>query len=362
MLTLLAAASLSLEPVTPGIDLSGVQAPLGGEPTRALVLGTTHLRQLPEGAFEPAHLDLVLDRLEAFAPQVIAIEAINGRGCEALRQYDALHPGVAERYCWGPAPALAVLGVSFPEAVRAMEDRLADFPAAPTAQPRREFALLFFAAGEPWSAAVQWAYLAQVDRVAEDGVTEELAGLFDRFIVSLNENNLIGVRLAVRLELQTVAALDDHSADVIQARAPDALGLVIQGLWAAGRESAQETMAEAQSFFGSPEGLLAGYRYINSPAYQQVTIDADFGRAAGTADENAVARHYVAWWQIRGLRMAANVVEAAGNAPGARVLVVTGASHKAYFDAYLDQMHGWESVSVDAVMHDQAEGGRFSSQ
>ena len=83
-----------------------------------------------------------------------------------------------------------------------------------------------------------------------------------------------------------------------------------------------------------------------------MTINADFGRAAATPDQNAVARHYVAWWQARGLRMAANVVEAAGNQPGARVLVVTGASHKAYFEAYLDQMHDWALIRVDDVMHD----------
>ena len=98
--------------------------------------------------------------------------------------------------------------------------------------------------------------------------------------------------------------------------------------------------------------MLAGYRFINAPAYQQATINADFGLAAATPDNDAVARQYVSWWQTRGLRMAANVVEAAGNEPGARMLVIVGSSHKAYFDAYLDQMHDWELIGVDAVLHD----------
>jgi len=34
------------------------------------------------------------------------------------------------------------------------------------------------------------------------------------------------------------------------------------------------------------------------------------------------------------------------------VLVIVGSSHKAYFDAYLDQMHDWELIGVDAVLHD----------
>ncbi|MBR9826963.1 MAG: hypothetical protein GYB36_14370 [Alphaproteobacteria bacterium] len=353
MLVLFAAAVLSLQPASPDIDFAGVQAPLGGEPTRALVLGTQHFSQLPDGAFEPHHMDLVLDRLEEFAPDVIAIEAINGRGCETLRQYDALHPGVADRYCFDPALALQALGLTFPEAVVAMERILADFPDAPTAEQRRSFALTFFAAGEPWSAAVQWAYLDAAERVSYNGVTDELVEQFDRLLLSHNENNQIGVRLAVRRGLQTLSAMDDHSADLIQHRSPDTLGPVIQGVWQASRDGEVGAVYEAtMSDLGSAEGLVVLHRTMNSAALQRVTIDADVGRAAATPDEDAVARHYVAWWQARGLRMAANVVEAAGNQPGARVLVVTGASHKAFFDAYLDQMLDWELVRVDDVMHD----------
>lgn len=58
------------------------------------------------------------------------------------------------------------------------------------------------------------------------------------------------------------------------------------------------------------------------------------------------------WWQTRGLRMAANVIKAAGNHPGATVLVIVGASHKPCFDACPDQRHDVELVSLDAVLHD----------
>jgi hypothetical protein len=50
--------------------------------------------------------------------------------------------------------------------------------------------------------------------------------------------------------------------------------------------------------------------------------------------------------------MAANVLEAAGNQPGAKVLVITGSSHKSYFDLYLDQMHDIELVSIESVLGD----------
>lgn len=350
MLTLLAA--FALQASEPAVDFSGVQEPLGGEPTQVLVLGTTHLNQLPEGAFDPSHLALVLERLEAFAPDIIAIEAVSGRTCDGIERYPHLYGDVFDRYCWDPAPALEGLGMSRLDAAAAVYETSQDWPEDPTPADRRRFAALQFGAGDAWPALVQWARLDPSERLAADGVTEALAERLDRLLNSRNENNQIGVALAVRLGLETLAPMDDHSADAIYAYSPDTLGPVIQSVWSADVPGVDEQRARARSYLGSAEGLLAGYRFINSPDYQRMTISADFGRAAATPDEDAVARHYVAWWQTRGLRMAANVIEAAGNQPGARVLVIVGSSHKPYFDAYLDQMHDVELISVDAVLHD----------
>jgi hypothetical protein len=99
--------------------------------------------------------------------------------------------------------------------------------------------------------------------------------------------------------------------------------------------------------FGSPEGVLKAYRHLNGVRSQQLSSAGDFGAAAAHSN---VTRQYVAWWQARGLRMAANVIEAAGNQPGAKVLVLVGASHKTYFDAYLNQMHDIELVDAQSVL------------
>lgn len=146
--------------------------------------------------------------------------------------------------------------------------------------------------------------------------------------------------------------MDDHTADFVLARAPETLWPTIQAMWGRAGEDAKAMQARQMEFLGSPEGVLAGYRFMNSPEAQRITIDVDFGAAARNPENDAVTRQYLAWWQTRGLRMAANVVEAAGNQPGAKVLVVVGASHKSYFDAYLDQMQDYEIVDVHAVLTD----------
>lgn len=352
MIIAFAAAALVAQAAEPMIDFSGVQEPLGGEPTRVLVLGTAHLSQLPQGALNPGDLDLVLERLEAFAPDIIAIEAIGGRGCDELRRYAALYEGLADTYCRDAQPALDALGMSQPEAFIAARTLLHEFPDAPSASERRALALLLYGAGEPWSAVLHWAQLEENDRIAADGLTDALAGELNAMLGSRGENNVIGVALAARLGLDSLATMDDHTADSIYAYSPDTLGPTIQSVWAQSDPENDAVLERARTYLGSPERVLSGYRYVNSAAYQQATINADFGLAAATPDNDSVARHYVSWWQTRGLRMAANVVEAAANEPGANVLVIVGSSHKAYFDAYLDQMQDWELVSVDAVMHD----------
>jgi len=335
----------------PGIDFSGVQADLAGEPTQILVLGSPHLSGMKD-EIPRADLSLLLDRLEAFAPDVIAVEAPTGEACLLLRALAKQYEGVAERYCADPAPALESLGLSEWEAVAALHTAWAEYTPEMTPPERRAFAALLYAAGEPYTATLQWSLLPPEERTAADGVSEALRDNLTKRMDRANERMSIAAEIARRVGVAQLHSMDDRLADDVLRRSRPELGPVIQSIWEKGREKARPRNEDLAQMLGSPEGVLAYYRAMNSPAYQRLTIDSDFGLAASTPDEDAVARDYLAWWQARGLRMAADVIEAAGNKPGARVLVVVGASHKAYFDAYLDQMHDVALVSVDEVLHD----------
>ena len=100
----------------------------------------------------------------------------------------------------------------------------------------------------------------------------------------------------------------------------------------------------------SPGGVVPHYRAFNSPRLQRIFVDMDFRVAMNDATSEARGRRYLAWWQTRNLRMAANITAAAAEAPGGRVLAIVGASHKPYFDAYLDQLHDVRLGDVEAVL------------
>ena len=352
-----AALGVTLGAATPlaaqsDFDFTGPDKELAGDPTRVLVLGSSHLTQISPEMVPLAHLELVLDRLETFAPDVIAIEALSGLTCDQLLRHAKLYDGVADTYCYDPTPALEQVGMTAPEARFAAEEALKTFPQEPSAADHTRLAALLLAAGERWSAALHWSYLDESERVASDRVSDGMKAYLDRLLASRNESGSIGVALARRLGLNSVAPMDDHTADLVQIRAPDTLGPALREMWSTPNDATKAARGKQYQFLGSAAKVMQGYRYLNSAEYQQVTIDADFGKAARTAENDGVTRQYLAWWQTRGLRMAANVVEAAGNQPGAKVLVIVGASHKSYFDAYLDQMQDIEIVDVDAVLTD----------
>ncbi len=315
------------------------RAPLAGAPTSVMVLGVPHLSGLPE-TFDPANLALLLDRLQGWRPDRILIEGLSGQQCDMLQRHKAQLPDVATTYCMDTGPAAAASGLDVPAALAAIDSRLADWPAEPTPAQRRELALLFLAAGEPAPALVQWLRLPPAERRAADRLTPELAAFLDATITRRNENYLIAAVLASRLGHERVWMMDDHSADIVQQGLGEDFDKAIMSLWqnpAVDARLAQEKAVQRGAV--TPRATLDMFHHYNEPAEAERAFATDFGAAMGQDTPQLHGRRYLGWWETRNLRMAANIREVAAVVPGKRLLVITGASHKGYLDAYLDLMH-----------------------
>lgn len=152
---------------------------------------------------------------------------------------------------------------------------------------------------------------------------------------------LIAAVLAARLGLERVYAMDDHTAD---ASVPDSVAAryeaAITTAW--NNPATQRRMADGKALeagLGTPGAMLAIYRYHNGPDQGQLIYDSDFGAALNEPSAERFGRGYVGYWETRNLRMAANIRDMFAATPGIRGLVIVGASHKAYIENYLDQMH-----------------------
>jgi len=352
---LLALVSLGVSaPVTakPDFDPAAWRARVKENATQVLVLGTPHLSGTPAD-FDPAVLEPLLQRLAAFKPDIIAIENLSGESLQSLRAYSGVYRETAQDY-GGRFYRLATMGwagtgLDLPAAEAEARRLLAAWPASPTPAQRRRLAAVFAASGDPHSALVQWWRLDPSERKAEDGVTPDLANALNEYDRRRNESHMIGSRLAARLGLERVYPTDDHSGDDIVYQRLEAIEA-----WMS-RPEVREAIKrpEFQAFIKAtermktPEEALAMYRWLNSPEALRLDAELQWGAMPGGP---TAARQRFAEWETRNLRMVAHIREAAAAAPGGRVLVIVGSSHKPWFDAYLSMMADIEVVDAGKVL------------
>ena len=331
------------------VDLSVLDKDMTGPRAQVLVLGSVHLSEMPE-AFKPESLEPVLARLAAFKPDVITIESIPGESCDLMARHPAAyHPQDISPYCSRPDEAKAATGLDVPAAIAEVNRTLADWPAQPTPAQRRHLAALFLAADDDASALTQWLQVPEADRRAGDGLDDALVAQLDKFATRNNESYQIAARLAARLGLQRVFAVDDHTGDNVVVSDEKAYGNAIMQAWDA---AAAQTlpMRKREEELTKSGDMLGLYRYINRPDNRRIQADSDFGAALrGTSPEH-YGQIYVAGWETRNLRMVANIRAAFREQPGARVLSIVGASHKPWFDSLLGQMQGVDIVDAEKVL------------
>ncbi|MBO9526249.1 MAG: hypothetical protein J7517_08985 [Sphingobium yanoikuyae] len=345
-------AAVSVQAAGPGFDPRALKA-VAGPPNEVMVLGTPHLSGWSKD-FDAQALVPLIDRLAAWKPQAIAVETLSGLQCDALRRAPFRYAETVETYCWDATPARQATGLDVPAATAEVERRLTAWPERPTASDRRHLAALFLAAADQGSALVQWLRLDGADRHVGDGLDAILVARLETLRQRRNEEFLIAAPLAARLGLERLEPMDDHSADRPYRNAEEekAAGAAIMKAWdneATARRKAAD--AALQPGIRTGAGVLALYRAYNAPDQAQAIYDSDFGAALKEPSPERFGRGYAGYWEVRNLRMAANIRDVFAAAPGQRMLVIVGASHKFYLQAYLDMMHDVRLVDTDAILH-----------
>ena len=149
---------------------------------------------------------------------------------------------------------------------------------------------------------------------------------------------------------QRVYGMDDHTAYVPYSD-PQAFGEALKKAWDNPVAAKRRQIGErTSSRIGDAEGVMTMYRALNDPSQARLIYDGDFGAVLEEGSPQQFGRGYVTYWETRNLRMASNIREAIGNLPGSRTLVIVGASHKWYLEAYLNQMHDVRIVSSDQIL------------
>lgn len=350
LVLLFGSTAASAQTYTP-FDTSQHKGPVAGDSNSLLVLGTPHLSQMPD-AFDADQLEPVLEKLAAWKPEAIAIEALSGPQCHFMQQYSDRYAESVDKYCSNLAIAEAATGLDVPAATAEWHKTLSQWPESPTPADRRRLASLFLAGGESASALVQWLRLPEAERRTGDGLDDALVAQLERLRVRKDESMLIAAVLAARLGLERVYTIDDHTAAL---PLPDSL---VEGYEAAittawNNPATEKRIADGKALeakLGIADTMLEIYRYHNAPGQAQLTFDSDFGAALNEPSAERFGRSYLGYWETRNLRMAANIRDMFAPTPGIRGLVIVGASHKAYIENYLDQMHDMTVIDTMDVL------------
>ncbi|MBB6226581.1 DUF5694 domain-containing protein [Polymorphobacter multimanifer] len=292
----------------------------------------------------------LLQRLAKWSPTAVASENISGLQCDAMRRQRERQAEAVETYCYDPAAAGRAVGLDVPAANAEAERMLANWPATPSAAQRRRLSLVFLAAGEPASATVQWFRLPIAERRVDRGLTKPLVAYLQAQMTRKSETELVAAQLAARSGLERVWSVDDQS--FVGAPVDEkAYGAAVARAWDNPATKARAAANEAlYAGIGQPNGLLDLYRALNAPSLAAEAYQSDWGAALTEASEQAYGRRYVAYWETRNLRMVANIREVLGRAPGTRLVAIVGASHKPYYEAYLNQMRDVTLVDVQPVL------------
>ncbi|WP_236621642.1 DUF5694 domain-containing protein [Asticcacaulis benevestitus] len=350
---LLVATSSQAQTYQPSFHPETLKGPPVGALNEVLVLGTAHLSNMPK-TFDPETLSSLLDRLAAWHPTAIATEDMSGLQCDSLRRYPARYADTVKTYCPDPTPAGKATGLDVPAANAEAERLLASWPKAPTAVQRRHLAAVFLAAGERHSALVQWLRLEPTERHPGDGLNEDLVTALDKLKDRRNETSLIAARLAARLGLERLWSVDDHSADTPDPADPveaKAFNDAIMQAWNnAATQARQADKGRLQDGLTKSDGILDMYRSFNAPEASMQTYQSDFGAAFMEPSPQGFGRKYLGYWETRNLRMVSNIRDVLGQYPGTRLLAIVGASHKGYYEAYLNQMHDVRLVDAMGVL------------
>lgn len=335
-------------------DPASAKPTLGIPPTKVMVFGVWHLDAAAD-SFKVAWLEPVLCRLRTYKPDVILTEAMPGEQVMGLDTYAAYH-GKAGQYA-GPTLEMAKAAQTQLQLTAAQALVRADSLVAIgdlTPAQRRQLAVWFVAAAEPFSATVQWLRLPPTERIAQDGVSPSLVKRLNRFIGLRSELTSIAARLAADLGLERLYGAGDHASDVVQPANADMAAAVAAepGLTDVfnHRTAAFASVPEDTMKLRSADQVMPVFKWKNSDRFGALDADAQWFSMLRSTKMGRAGRQRVAAWEAQNLQMAVAIREATAPIAGGRALLIVGAAHKPFIEAYLRSFTDVEIISVPALL------------
>jgi hypothetical protein len=317
------ALPLCAEPIT---NVNGLP------PGEILILGTRHLSDI-KGKYDPSILASLMDRLEQFKPDLIAVEALRGVDIAAMelqpvRHTQALNPYAYTQRAMGGI-AQAKLAINWSMAQDAVD---AGIVVGDSDDSRTDAILHYLAAYDYYSALLTWYRGSAEFKAAFSEKHGPVAEDFVKRLESTNEYYSIALPLAGKLGHSRLYPVDDHFDN----GAMEAAVLTMPGGWDSmlaiyGDLETHPYLVEGNSRFEAAAeagDVLPYYRWLNLPETGVRDEAFQWDPLMSQDIESRIGSARLAAWEVRNLRMASHLSELMITNPGKRVLFIVGSGHK----------------------------------
>lgn len=311
-----------------------------------LVLGTVHLRSGGDRVTAAA-LDSVHRLLAGYAPDLIAVEALPPEEIARLEQEgtqgnsaaDELLDAFTGRLLPHARLAQSHLGLSRRAAIAAADSLVAS-PAARNMADHQRVAAYFLAGYDLPNAWLHWSLARESAGSADPGIPTAIAEFLDAGLQSADERITIGVFLAKELGLSRIESIDDHIDDEVGLTTGlnEALGAELDGHPELKALEGSPLFADLLPAALATGDLLTLYREINGPEHLAADVAGQWHLFYRTRLPSGRDHSRAALWEARNLNIASRLRQAMALRGGHRTLVIIGAAHKPFLDAYLGMM------------------------
>jgi hypothetical protein len=313
--------------------------------TKIMLLGVPPLNVLRKD-FSPVLLDSLILVLKKFNPSLICIDGISPKEIETFLLMDEYH----SRLAYNLAPKEIELAelvrkkykLTYSKAITYTDSvfHLNTLNTSLNLSQRLELIKNLLASYDIYSAALQWGYLLPEEKKKaelEIKIKEELEALLN----SNDENSSIGIRLAKEKDIQKLYPINDYSDKFYLDKISDKLyeEMLISEVYLNSRKDILDLETDKklkQSL--SKKNLLPFFRHINSTEYILKSTNKNWGIYYRMFLDSGLDRARVSLWEMKCLRIAANIRELSSFHPGKNILVIIDVSAKPFLEQYLKSL------------------------
>lgn len=311
--------------------------------TRVMVVGSYHLSNVTT-PLNASSLQSVVNTIDKFNPTAIGVESLRPQDIITMINSGDTYQDVTTGFVGSAFIKLAratqeQLGITANQAIQQLEALTAQSDLSE--EQRARAVSLAIASYNKYVALLHWQRLNIP--IGSDVISPEINRYLEQLAKQNNEINHLASPLASAADIETLYPIDDHLDKDIYPR-------VVAQLMDSYKASEYAVEFANSEYVSKPIALAAEaektgdwlslYAWMNSEEYISQTLDKEWRMFIDKDLDVNPALARVALWEVRNLNMASNIMRVVASNVGGNIVIIVGASHKAFLDQYLENMIG----------------------